>query len=271
MTKYLFLTFICLAISAPAMLKGNEAEEVLSAYTNASWVLPHWRKFHAMDEFLAIKGYVGITTKRSFAVDEDAVYELSGKFRTPSNQAHLSRFEFGFVPFDEDGKPLTSKGYSSKTDSFGTLAKDVKPGDTAVFVNCKKSWWKTDIAFNARKNFSDLPNKDLHKIKVLKKIENGYELTLDKPVTKAYAAGTGVRNHFSMNWIFTVNRYQKAPKEWTAFSGKISGFEKGIPNEKRWWPGTVRAKVFLLIPVNSALEFKDVVVRKMEPAKKGGK
>lgn len=268
MMKSLLLPFFCVSIFAPAMLKGGEAEEVLSAYTNASWVLPHWRKFHAMDEFLAIKGYVGITTKRSFAVDEDAVYELSGQFRSPADQAHLSRFEFGFVPLDENGKGATSQGFSCKTDSFGTLAQAVKPGDKIIRINCKKDWWKTDIAFNAQKNFSDLPNKDLHKIAALKKIEGGYELTLCKPVAKAYAAGTGVRNHFTMNWIFTANRFKKAPKEWTKFSGKISGFEKGIPYEKRWWPGTVRAKVFLLVPVNCALEFKDITVRKLEQVKK---
>ena len=83
------------------------------------------------------------------------------------------------------------------------------------------------ISKQTQKNFSDLPNKDLHKIAALKKIEGGYELTLSKPVAKAYAAGTGVRNHFTMNWIFTANRFKKAPKEWTKFSGKISGFEKG--------------------------------------------
>lgn len=268
MRKILLAAVLFSSFISPLVLKSDEPEEVLSAYTNASWVLPHWRKFTAMDEFLSIKGYVIITTKRSFAVDPDAVYELSGKFRTPANQAHLSRFEFGFSPFDEDGKAVTSQGFSNKTDSYGLLAAPVKPGDTKVKVKVAKTWWKTEIAFNAKKNFSDLPNKDIHKIKSLKKIEGGWELTLHKPVSKAYAAGIGVRNHFSLHRIFTVNRFKKAPKEWTAFSGKISGIEKGIPYERRWWPNTARSKVFLLVPQNCALEFKDVVVRKLENVKK---
>jgi hypothetical protein len=55
----------------------------------------------------------------------------------------------------------------------------------------------------------------------------------------------------------------RAPKEWTKFSGRIKGMAKVGGKNNMWWPGTVRAKVFILVQVKSTLEFKDVVVRKI--------
>ena len=242
------------------------AEEVLSCFTNASWVTPHWRKFYAMDEFLGIKGYVVISSKRSFEVDPEAEYEISGTFRSPADQPKPGNFEGGFILVDDDGNSLPSYLYSNDPRSLTELAADVNPGDKVVKIKKAPQWKGGFIAFNAREDLSDLPNRDTFLYTKLAEDGDNLVLTLQAKIKKAYKAGTKVRCH-NQKKLWTLNRFKIAPKEWTRFSGRIKGVDKTATDCRKWWPGAARARVFILVPLNAGLEFKDVTVRKLTAGK----
>ncbi|MPN39602.1 hypothetical protein SDC9_187130 [bioreactor metagenome] len=118
------------------------------------------------------------------------------------------------------------------------------------------------IAFHTKPDFSDLPNQDAVIYSNIQTDGDTLILSLKEPLRKAYPAGCPVRNQYH-NRLWTVSRSQKAPHEWTKFSGKIKGINLATTSNNQWWPGTERARVFLLIPDNVTLEFKDVAVTKI--------
>ena len=261
-SKHLKNLLTAALVSSVALLAGDE--EVLSAFTNASWVTPHWRKFDAMNEFLSIRGWVDIHSKRSFEVEPEAEYELSGMFRTPEAQGTSSRFEFGFEPIDEAGNVIPPYTVQNDPASISTLAVPAKIGDTTVQVKKTTKWKHGFIAFNAKPDFSDLPNRETVQYDFSKVEEKGdiLVLTLKAPLKKDYPAGCTVRDHLR-NRLWTVNRHRSVPKEWTRFTGRIKGIGKNAEGYSQWWPGTARARIFLLVPDNTAIEFKDITVTKI--------
>lgn len=255
--------FIAVSLLMVTLLPLGRGEEVLSALTNAAWVTPHWRKFEAMDEFLAIRGWVDIYSRRSFEVEPEAEYELSGMFRTPDSQSELSRFEFGFDPIDADGNRVAPVAVQSIRGTFSALVAPANVGDKEVKVKKNGKWQKNGtIAFNAKKDFSDLPNKNTVRYSKAEEREEILILTLKESLNKSYREGCGVRNHVN-NRLWTGNRFEKVPKAWTKFSGKIKGISKDAVSNNQWWPGTERARIFILVPEKAMLEFKDVTVRKI--------
>lgn len=253
------LVFALLAASSP-LLSG---EEVLIACTNASWFTPHWRKFNEINDFLSISGWVDIHSKRSFEIDPEAEYELSGMFRTPQNQTTNTRFEFGFDPIDENGDEIPPYTVQNHGNSFSALATPAKIGDTSIQIKTNANWDSFGfVAFHAKQDFSDLPNKDCLPYSKLEKRGDVMILTLKTPLKKDYPVNTPVRNHFR-NRLWTVNRHTSVGKEWTRFSGRIRGFSKNAEGYRQWWPGSCRARIFLLVGEKQTIEFKDVSVKKV--------
>ena len=85
------------------------------------------------------------------------------------------------------------------------LVNPVKKGDSVFIVKDAAKWRNPKqasiIVFNAKKDCSDLPNSNvLYYIKSIKKIDNGYEITMSRPVQRAYNAGVLVRQHHDGGW-----------------------------------------------------------------------
>lgn len=254
--KFGFMLFAVMVFS----LSG--AEDVLACYTNAAWEVPSWSPFYAIDDFLGIRGFVLITSKRSFKVDPEAEYEISGTFRSPADQIKVRNFECGFIMIDGNGKQLPCTAYFNYPGSMTTLAADVNPGDKIVKIKKAPDWKDKYIAFDAKEDFSDLPNPETYRYTKKVEQEGNYILTMQRDMKKAYKAGTRVRCH-GQNKLWTLNRFKVAPKEWTKFSGRIKGVDKTATSVNKWYPRAARACVFIIVPSNAALEFKDIVVRKL--------
>lgn len=252
---------LCIVLFAAAACSLSAAEDILACYTNASWHVPSWSPFYAIDDFLGIRGYVQIHSKRSFEIDPDAEYEISGTFRSPAKQLKVRNFECGFIMIDEEGKQIPCTSYSNHPESITTLAADVKVGDKIIKIKKAPRWTGKFIAFDVKEDLSDLPNPAYHYTKRVEQ-DGNYILTLRKPMKKAYKAGTKVRCH-GQNKLWTLNRFKVAPREWKKFSGRIKGIDKKAASTNKWYPGAVRACVFIIVPANAALEFKDIIVRKL--------
>lgn len=242
------------------------AEDVLAAWNNAAWVLPHWRKFTQMDEFLEISGHVRISSKRSFEVDPEAEYEITGQFRTPGSQKDLTRVEFGFIPLDEDGVEIPAYAVLNANAPLCSLAADAKAGDSELRLKGvdKLRPGMSYLAFNAKADYSDLPNNEVFQTVKISRDGAEYKVTLKAPLKKDYASGTAVRLH-CRGELWSGSSGKKAGKEWTTFSGKVKGINltgRQYTNNK-WWPKTGRAKVFILIGSKQTIQFKDVTVKNL--------
>lgn len=254
---------LAVAMGATALLG---AEEVLVAWNNAAWVLPHWRKFTQMDEFLEISGHVRISSKRSFEVDPDAEYEISGQFRTPGSQKDLTRVEFGFIPLDEDGVEIPAYAVLNANAPLCSLAADAKAGDTVLRIKGvdKLRPGMNYLAFNAKADYSDLPNKEVFQAAKISPDGAEHKVTLKAPLKKDYASGTVIRLH-CRGELWSGTSGKKAGREWTTFSGKVKGINLTGKqyNNRKWYPGTGRAKLFILIGSKQTIQFKDVTVKNL--------
>lgn len=196
-----------------------------------------------------------LMSTKSFEVDPQKTYLLKGSFRNLSQEQ--IRVYLGFVPLDSNGKEILDRHVNCAKGTETELAEAVKAGDTTIKL--KNDWPKIgknwQIAFNAKDDLSDLPNRDLSP---LVDSANGNEVKLSGPLPKAYPAGTKIRAQFSDGtYIYTAAVYRMTSNQWQEFSGKIQ--------DKGWRPGTTRAHI-LVLPLlskdnrDAKVQFKDISV-----------
>ena len=146
------------------------------------------------------------------------------------------------------------------------LLKAVKKGDTAFIVKDASKWRKPAsapiVAFNVKKDCSDLPNSNvLYYIKSIKKVDNGYEITMSRPVQRAYAAGVLVRQHHDGGW----NNLGIAPQNITPTGTTLKGEAKRALNSGLWnrvWPGAAYAKIYI-IPT-AKVKLQDLILEEVD-------
>ena len=198
-----------------------------------------------------------VLSTKNFEVDLEKTYLLKGSFRNPSDEE--INIYFGFAPIDSDGKIIYPQNVNCAKGTETELAEDVKAGDTVIKLKDGTGWAKTGkywfVAFNAKDDLSDLPNRDLS---TAVDSVSGNEVTLSKAISKAYPAGTKIRAQFAAGtYLYTAASRRKTSDQWQEFSGKISG--------KGWRPGTTKASI-LVYPYpskdnrQSKLQFKDISV-----------
>ena len=95
----------------------------------------------------------------------------------------------------------------------------------------------------------------------------GYEITLKKPLTKAYPAGCPVRQHQHGSTYPYNAAAQKVSGKWQNFSVLIHGEAlTGVPHVK-WWHGTRNAAIIMLVNYggddNSEMLVKNVMLEEL--------
>ena len=86
------------------------------------------------------------------------------------------------------------------------LVADAMKGEKSFLVKDASMWNPSKqgklVAFNAKEDFSDLPNSALEYYITSVKQENGsWRVTLNRPLSKTYAAKTGIRLHADCNYL----------------------------------------------------------------------
>jgi hypothetical protein len=199
----------------------------------------------------------------SVKIDPAKTYRLCGNFKAavPSDKGFLL---FGMAPHNAAGKPIHPLQVNPVSDSDTVLAASAKKGDTKISVKNAEKWRKannTAIAFNTKTDYDDLPNHDLVEIATI----NQNEVTLKKPLSKDYPAGTPVRQHCSGNtYMYSGAAYKKVPStDWTEFSGEISGEAiSGLPMNQ-FWRGTSSVRI-MLITSQPDVMFRDIRFEEIE-------
>jgi hypothetical protein len=189
-----------------------------------------------------------ITTKKFIPVKAGKKYTLSGSFKSLGNET--SRGYYGFITYDKKKRHIATINANTIPGSATTLARDCKKGDKTVLVKANKKWKINNaVAFNAKDDFSDLPNYEIA-YKILKIVpENGnMKLQLSATVKKAYPAGTKVRAHTAAcgSYLYTVISGSRIPKTWKAYSKSAVLGNPGQIGSQFFRPGTAFVKILIL-------------------------
>ena len=195
------------------------------------------------------KGATAYVSPQTFVLDPAKKYELSGEFCQKSGKP--VSILFGFIPQDAKGANITSGSVLVAPHSIIATAAAAKKGDKVIKVKDASKWSggkrASYVAFGAKKDFSDLPNRDISAVAApgIKQNNGVWEITLKAPLKKDVAAGTLVRQHFPGGaFIYTIS-IPKLDNKWVARKGIISGMAKyGIPGNKLW-PGTKKVKLLV--------------------------
>ena len=190
-----------------------------------------------------------LTHPEFIRIHPDVRYELSVQLRSKWADNPASAY-FGLLFFDKDKMPITLREVGIYKNTDNVLVRDVKSGVMELFVRATEMWserhYKNGIVvFNARKDFSDLPNREASPpLKKFELLGKEIKVTLAAPVSKSYPAGTPVRLHspYGAGLYWVTTGFQKA--EWTECKTVLHGFIPGI-SAQAFPVGTVYVKPFV--------------------------
>ena len=128
------------------------------------------------------------------------------------------------------------------------------------------------IAFNAKPDYSDLPNNDIAAVAPDGIRQNGdvWEITLKAPLTKAVAEGTEVRQQIAGATHIYAAYQQKSgvTGEWMVLSGVIDGKVSEFGSyKKELWHGTASVRLMICMlsgKKDTVLEMKNIVIEEVE-------
>ena len=208
-----------------------------------------------------------ILSAEIFKVDPDAVYELSGKFRSDGSGPKNKLLFFGAEAYTAGNKLIGSPQVNIFPGTETELAKDLKKGDKTVYVKDASKWNRKNraavIAYGIRDDLADLPNP-IHSPNIagIEEESGMWAVHLQRPSWNVFPAGTRVREHaHGMGRNFFGASYRKINSgEWVEIKGTISGIAPHGAPARQWWRGTAAAKI--CIQATPGVQFKDIVLKK---------
>ena len=185
-------------------------------------------------------------------VDTAKAYKLSAALKAVGTEK--SKCYVGIRSYDAKKRGIHRTSVNIVKGSFTTLAEDAKPGDTVLKITDCSKWNKkqikrTQVAFRAKEDFSDLPNYILaNKALKLEKKGDIYELTLSRAIKGTFKAGTGIRQHISAGGHqYCAASGKNIGPEWTKVSATIKGQAKYGSPKNQFWPGTKYVRVVVIL------------------------
>lgn len=156
----------------------------------------------------------------------------------------------GMTNHDEKGDRIFIHFVYPVKDSDTVLAAPCKKTDTVLKVKDASKFKKgCFIAFNTKKDLSDLPNRSASSHTSIKNIEKKgdiWEVTITRPIKADHAANTPIRAHYNGWYQYLMCGDRLTPgADWKTYTFKVAGTKAGNPS-KQWTLGTkgVRFIVF---------------------------
>ena len=246
------------------------AGEIAAIKTAADLTTP--KAVTVADGVFTSKGaYKALFSKQAITVDPAKKYQISGEFRTKAGTK--PSVYFGFAPYNAKGQPITCASICVTPDTATEVAADAPKGSKSILVK-DASKWKTAspyalIVFNAKGDFSDLPNYSYISIVKNGRAQEGefWKLTLKTPLKADVKAGTKVRQHsMGSAYIYTGGGFL-LPEKWVARKGTISGMAKNTNPVNKFWPGTKTVRILILLmggKADTEVEFKNIKVEEIQ-------
>ena len=223
------------------------------------------------DGMFSFKGKGTLSSVVKISADPAKKYRLSGKFRSKEGTVPARVF-FGLIPLDAEGKQIQPYHIHVIPGSQTETIADAKTGDKTIIVRKAKWDVKTPngfIAFNAKDDLSDLPNRDVIYIapKGIQPDGDNLKINLSAPLKKDIPAGTKVRQHLAGDTYIYCTAPDYTTKEWKLRKGIVSGFTKSTRSSKQFWPGTSKFQITVHITggnKDSVTEFRDIKLEVVE-------
>ena len=197
-------------------------------------------------------------------VDPAKKYRLSGKFRLVKPLAGKpGKLKFGVQTFDRSKRPILPEHTTVINRTATTLASAAEYGNRTVTIANGKAWRIVPgfsyIAFGAKDDFSDLPNRTAIAITGIKHLPDGKaELELKEPVRKFFASGSKVRMHHRLASFLYGGALNKVLTEnYQEFSGPFTGEQRGM-SHNIFRKGTAFIQIVVMLEGAGTLEFKDI-------------
>ena len=197
-------------------------------------------------------------------VDPAKKYRLSGKFRLVNPPAEKAgRLKFGIHTYDKNKRPIQPEHTTVINRTATELTAAAEYGQRSVTIANGKTWRIVPnfsyIAFNAKDDFSDLPNRTTVAITAIKIQPDGKAvLELKEPLNEFYAPGTKVRMHHRLAAFLYGGALNKVLSgEFQDVSGEFTGEQRGF-SHNAFRQGTAFIQVVVMLEGNGTLEFKDI-------------
>lgn len=209
-------------------------------------------------------------TDEYFPVSTNSEYTFSFDAKTKNG---LSRMYSMLVFYDVDKNPIQATHHMYVSGSTTTLAKDLKKGDTVIYLTNSSGWSTTAansaymIIWNYKNSFGyTYPTESYSRNRVTLP-KNGtclnsaninktaHTITLASAYSGAtIPAGTAVsQGRDGANYKYVPCSNKLITAEWVTYSGKYSGVDySGTNNTSKFPPGTAYAKVGFLWNYNTA-------------------
>ena len=203
------------------------------------------------DGVLSGKGNRYLFSRQLIKIDPAKKYQVSGEFRTAAGPAGL--VYLGFAPCNAKSGGIQTRSVNTVANTQTEIAEDAKKGSKTIKVKDASKWNKTTkyswIVFGAKDDFSDLPNMNAVSTvpQSCKQVGDIWEFTLKTPLKADIAAGTKVRQQLDGgSYMYTTGVF-KPTDQWTLRKGIAAGISKSGITGRQFWPGTVYARIVILV------------------------
>ena len=130
------------------------------------------------------------------------------------------------------------------------LTLPAKCNSNFIVVKDAGKWLKSGagiVVFNARKDFSDLPNFEVaYTIKKISKVAEGFRIDFSGKVNKDYAAGTMVRQHRGGSWMNFAYTKFKVAADAPETIVRLHAADPLQSISNRVWQGAIKGQFFIV-------------------------
>lgn len=204
--------------------------------------------------FRISKNRAWVYSMEHIPVEPGKSYKISMDLRCADASRVSPGNYIGVCLLDAGNRFITRNHVFVVPDTATTVAADAPKGAREITVNgaidpSAKLKIGVCLAFNAKQDLSDLPNRNLSgNITKVQTKDGKTVFTLARPLTAAVKAGTPVRCHMSAvghNYCVPV---RGLGAEWKTFTGKLSGADiTGTAPYGSIWPGTKTFRLVLVV------------------------
>lgn len=200
---------------------------------------------------ITVNGKTSIRSTYPIKIDPGKTYDL--KLTLTGNEFEDTHAFVGFDPCDSKGASIPAYCWQSYNRTFTQVTRPAKKGAYSFFVKNAANWIKgiyTCVVSNAKKDFSDIPNKNLvgQAVTAVRKHKSDWEIMLRDPLKSNLAVNTNVREHVHGGYAYLGGANIKIPASGVVnINKKIKGYAPFGPYSSKGWPRNMKYAYLILL------------------------
>ncbi|MBO4512113.1 MAG: hypothetical protein J5746_05060, partial [Victivallales bacterium] len=168
----------------------------------------------------------------------------------------------GFQCYDKNGALIPCHSVKNVPGTFSSVVAEAQKGATTLLVADAVKWNLQAgriVAFDAKEDFSDLPNRRYHyTVNSVTQESEAWKVEFNKPLPWNVAAGTKVRLHCDGTYMLPIG-YRMISSEWRKWYVRITGQNHEDSSHNQFWPGTAFVKLFFYLHQGSLPVYFDEI------------